>query len=299
MVHETATPPSGTLAGRPLQFWEAGPGRWLALAPLPIETAPGPAAVELTADGLPVGASLEVRPPEFRSATLTVPPKFLEPPPSARKRMALDQAAFDAVWAHAFGPPLFDGAMRRPLPGVEISSWYGDQRRYNGKLEGTHYGLDLAGKAGAPVEAAADGEVVLARDCYMTGLTIVLWHGPALFTVYFHQSKLEVKVGDRVAQGQVIGRVGSTGRSTGAHLHWGIKVGGLYVNPERFPALGGVSDPVPPPASVPAPEPSPVPIAQEAKPDPPGHAPGGEPSTPPPAAPPVSPPAAPTAAPLP
>jgi murein DD-endopeptidase MepM/ murein hydrolase activator NlpD len=255
-VTEAGEPPGGTLAGRPLRFWPAGPGRWQALAPLPIETEPGPAPIELSADGLPLTATLEVRAAEFRSATLTVPPQFVEPPPAAKKRMALDQAAFDAVWARPFEAPRFAGAMRRPLPGVEISSWYGDQRRYNGKLAGTHYGLDLAGKAGDPVEAAADGEVALARDCYMTGLTVVLAHGPALFTVYFHQSKLDVKAGDRVAQGQVIGRVGSTGRSTGAHLHWGIKVVGLYVHPERFPELPAPPTPPPPsPGAAPAPPP--------------------------------------------
>jgi murein DD-endopeptidase MepM/ murein hydrolase activator NlpD len=110
------------------------------------------------------------------------------------------------------------------------------------------------------VGASGDGEVVLARDCYMTGQTLVVWHGATLFTAYFHLSHMEVKVGNPVRRGQVIGRVGSTGRSTGPHLHWGVKVDGLWVDPRSAMRLdlgdagvsapaGGSPDPPPPPPS--------------------------------------------------
>jgi murein DD-endopeptidase MepM/ murein hydrolase activator NlpD len=268
-VLDTATPPSGTLADRPLRFWPAGPGRWLAVTPLPTETPPGPAAVALLADALPLVPALEVEPANFLSTRLDVPPRFIEPPASARKRMALDQAAIKKAYERPFGPPLVAGPFAVPLD-VEPSGGYGDQRVYNGKVTGVHYGLDLPSPAGTPVGAGGDGEVVLARDCYMSGKTVLIWHGAGVFSASFHLSAMEVRGGDLVKRGQVIGRVGSTGRSTGPHLHWGVKVDGLWVDPRSItrldlagaalsvpleaPERPGPPDPaVPPPPSAPPP----------------------------------------------
>jgi murein DD-endopeptidase MepM/ murein hydrolase activator NlpD len=97
-----------------------------------------------------------------------------------------------------------------------------------------HYGLDLAAARGTPIEAAQAGVVVLVRDCYYSGNTVVVSHGAGLFTTYLHQSRTLVKVGEVVAQGQRLGLVGSTGRSTGPHLHWGVKVDGLWVDPQAM-----------------------------------------------------------------
>jgi len=235
-VLAATSPPSGSVAGRPLQFWPAGPGRWLAVAPLPTETPPGPASVAVLADALPLSPALEIVEPGFLSTRLDVPPKFIEPPASARKRMALDQAAIKKAYDRPFGPPLVAGRFAVPLE-VEPSGGFGDQRVYNGKVTGVHYGLDLPSPAGTPVGAGGDGEVVLARDCYMSGKTVLIWHGAGVFTASFHLSAMEVKVGDLVKRGQAIGRVGSTGRSTGPHLHWGVKVDGLWVDPRSITRL--------------------------------------------------------------
>ena len=239
-VVDAAAPPTGALAGRPLRFWPGGEGRWLAVAPLPIETRPGAAVVALLVDGLTLLPALEIAPPRFTSTTLSVPPRFIEPPASARKRIAADQAAIRQAYAQPFGPPRVRASFAVPLE-VEPSGRYGDQRVYNGKTEGVHYGLDLPSPTGTPVPAGAGGQVVLARDCYMSGKTVLLDHGAGIFSASFHLSRIDVAVGQQVDQGQVIGRVGSTGRSTGPHLHWGIKVDGLWVDPLsalRF-ALGG------------------------------------------------------------
>lgn len=234
--------PSGALLGRPLHFFAAGPDRWQALAPLPAEAAAGPAVLSLDADGEQLPAVLEVLPADFRSSTLTVPPRFLEPPASARKRIAADGAALAEAYGQPFGPPRWHGAMARPRD-AEASGRFGDQRVYNGKVSGAHWGLDLVGSAGDPIHAAAAGKVVLVRDCYMSGWTTVVWHGAGVYSVYLHQSKVEVKAGQEVWLGQRIGRVGSTGRSTGPHLHWGVKVDGLWVDPDSLVRLAvGVPD---------------------------------------------------------
>jgi murein DD-endopeptidase MepM/ murein hydrolase activator NlpD len=232
-VTGAAAPPAGALLGRPLRFYQAGPGRWRAVAPLPTEAPPGALALALDADGEQVPAALEVVAAAFRSTTLSVPPRFLEPPASARKRIALDGAALGEAYAQPFEPPRWTGPMVRPRQ-AEVTGGYGDQRVYNGKVAGAHYGLDLDGAAGAPITAAAAGRVVLARDCYMSGWTTVVWHGAGVYSVYLHQSKVEVKPGQEVAQGARIGRVGSTGKSTGPHLHWGVKVDGLWVDPDSL-----------------------------------------------------------------
>lgn len=250
--------PSGALLGRPLRFFAAGPDRWQALAPLPAEASPGPHSLALDADGAPVTAALEIAPAGFRSTTLSVPPRFLEPPPSAKRRIAADGAALAEAYAQPFEPPRWTGAMARPRE-AEVTGRYGDQRVYNGRVSGAHYGLDLDGATGAPIAAAAAGRVVLVRDCYMSGWTTIVWHGAGVYSAYLHQSRAEVRAGDVVARGQRIGRVGSTGRSTGPHLHWGVKVDGLWVDPDSLTriALGeppaATATAAPPDAASPAP----------------------------------------------
>jgi murein DD-endopeptidase MepM/ murein hydrolase activator NlpD len=262
-----AEAPKGTLAGRPLGFWRDGEA-WRALGALPIETTPGKVAAVVEAGDRRAEAALEVVEPGFASATLNVAPGFVEPPPAVRRRMAADRAAFAAAFDRPFAPPLFAGAFALPRD-ARGNGRYGDQRVFNGKQASVHYGLDLRGARGDPVAAAGDGTVALVRDAYMSGNTVVLWHGAGIFTVYFHLDRTLVKAGDRVKRGQRIGVVGATGRSTGPHLHWGVKVDGLYVDPDSLlaidfaraaapariaaaPAAAPPAAPEPPPAEAPA-----------------------------------------------
>lgn len=235
-VREAGDPPQGALLGRTLRFFDAGGGTWQAVAPLPTEAPAGPAAIRLSVAGAALPAALEILPAAFRSTTLDIPPRFLEPPAWARKQMARDQEALGRAYAQPFGPPGFEGPFALPAD-HERSGRFGDLRVYNGTTAGAHYGLDLAGPAGAPVAASNDGVVVLARDCYMSGRTVLLWHGAGIYTAYLHLSKMEVRPGATVRRGQRIGRIGSTGRSTGPHLHWGAKVDGLWVDPESLTRL--------------------------------------------------------------
>ncbi len=225
--------PHGTLAGRPLEFWPAGQGEWRSLAALPIETPPGRASARVTEGGTEVEASLTVVDPHFASHAITLDNKFVEPPRSVQKRIAADHRAFTRAFSHAFAPPLFSADFDWPRR-APTSGRYGDQRVLNGKKASVHYGLDITGPRGAPIVAAGDGEVVIARDAYLSGNTIVIWHGAGIYTAYFHLDRMAVAAGDRVRRGQVIGALGATGRATGPHLHWGVKVDGLYVDPESL-----------------------------------------------------------------
>lgn len=232
-VSGTAAEPSGAVAGRTLRFWRDGDA-WSALAALPIEIPPGPAAALVEASGARVEAPFTVVEPGFPSRSLTVPSRYVEPPASVRARIRRDRRAFAEAWrSRDAGPPLFLAGFAWPRED-RITARYGDKRVLNGKKETVHYGVDVAGARGAPVTAAADGEVVLARDAYYSGKSVVLWHGAGVFTIYFHLDRMDVARGAEVRRGDRIGAVGSTGRSTGPHLHWSARVDGLLVDPESL-----------------------------------------------------------------
>lgn len=251
---ESAGAPQGTVADRALVFWRAG-DEWRALAALPSELAPGALPVRVRADGSALEAAIDVVDPAFPVRTLTVAKKFLAPRPAVQRRMAADRKAFARAFAHAFAPPLFQDRFDWPRR-APTSGRYGDKRTFNGTRASVHYGLDVTGPVGADIAAANDGEVVLVRDAYMSGQTVVLWHGADVYTTYFHLSRVDVKVGQRLRRGEVLGGLGASGRVTGPHLHWGVKVNGLYVDPESILGIDFAAGTAPPRrAGPPAPPP--------------------------------------------
>jgi murein DD-endopeptidase MepM/ murein hydrolase activator NlpD len=125
----------------------------------------------------------------------------------------------------------FDGQMGLPAA-APVSSRFGNLRSYNGgAFERIHAGTDFAGASGTPVMATAPGQVVLADTLNVRGVATIIDHGWGVFTGYWHQTEQYVEVGDFVTTGQVIGTIGSTGRVTGAHLHWEVWVNGVPVDP--------------------------------------------------------------------
>lgn len=248
-----AEPPRGTVAGHALTFWREG-DEWRALVALPAELSPGTMAVRVEGPGAALVADLELVDPGFSVRALTVARRFVEPPAAVRRRIAADRKVFARAFARPFAPPLFQGRFDWPRQ-ARTSGRYGDQRTFNGKRASVHYGLDVVGPVGAPIAAANDGEVVIVRDAYMSGRTVVLWHGAGVFTTYFHLSRVDVKLGQRLRRGEVLGALGATGRVTGPHLHWGVKVGGLYVDPESILGIDFAAGTAPPRSPGPPPAP--------------------------------------------
>ena len=242
--------PAATVEGRAVRFWRAGDG-WRAIAGIPVEAATGPLAISGQAGPERLSGTVTIVDPAFPAKVLTLPPRYIEPPASVRERMAADQRAFNEAFARPFAPPRFGGPFDWPLV-AEKTGGYGDRRTYNGKQQGQHYGLDLDAAVGTPILAANDGLVVMARDNYQAGLTVLIWHGADLYSAYFHLSRAAVKSGQVVARGDRIGFAGASGRATGPHLHWGIKVAGRWVDPESILRLGdlcgGACLPAPPAA---------------------------------------------------
>ncbi len=235
LVRGAAHLPSGTAGTRPLHFYVQD-DHHEALVPLPLEEETGPLSVHVDVDGTEISAAVEVQPGNFPQRELTVDQKFIAPPASVKARIAADQRAFAKAWRTAFGPRAFTEGFARPRD-AEVTARFGDQRMLNGRKKTVHYGLDLDGQVGDPVTAANDGTVVLVRDCYTSGNTVLLSHGGGVFTGYFHLSAFKVKPGAHVKRGELLGLVGKTGRVTGPHLHFLARVDHLYVNPEALLAL--------------------------------------------------------------
>jgi len=160
-----------------------------------------------------------------------VPPKTVDPPPEIAERIRREQAQVTAARARDDDRADFAQRFIWPVQG-RISGRFGNQRVYNGKPGSPHSGMDIAAPNGTPVKAPAAGVVTFAGpDLYLTGGTLLLDHGFGISSNFLHLSRIDVKVGDRVEQGQVIGAVGATGRATGPHLHWGMNWFDVRVDP--------------------------------------------------------------------
>src|SRR6266849_289903 len=231
--------PSGLLGAAPLSFFRVSGDYW-ALEGLSVEQVAGELEVKIKlstdagdSSGPELTGSIEVLKPDFTERELKVANRYISPSRADRKRIRDDRIAFDRAYDQAFEPPQFTGNFIRPLDHA-VTAHFGDLRLFNGKKEGQHFGTDLHGRTGDPVVASNGGSVVLARRCFASGNTVIVHHGIHLFTAYFHLSKIAVRNGERVKQGQLIGQVGNTGRVTGPHLHWAAKIDGQYVDAESL-----------------------------------------------------------------
>lgn len=163
-----------------------------------------------------------------------VPQGTVTPDPAQEKRVAEDNAATKAARSKAEAAARWRDAFtqnwRLPIA-APTSGVFGSRRTYNGEERSWHKGHDLAAKTGTPIKAPADGIVRLARDTFMSGNLVMLDHGGAVTSVYAHMDRMDVKVGDEVKAGDVIGKVGTTGRSSGPHLHWGMYWKNVPIDP--------------------------------------------------------------------
>ncbi len=186
--------------------------------------ASGASQVEITSpDGQRRTVDIQVTPRDFPVERINgVPPKTVSPPPEIAERIRREQAGVSQARQRDERIPDFAEHFIWPVKG-RISGRFGNQRVYNGTPGSAHSGMDIAAATGTLVKAPAGGIVTFANpDLYLTGGTVLLDHGYGISSNFLHLSKLDVKVGDRVAQGDVIGEVGATGRATGPHLHWGM-----------------------------------------------------------------------------
>ncbi|WDS38044.1 M23 family metallopeptidase [Pseudoxanthomonas sp.] len=185
----------------------------------------GPLQVQVSAPGAaPQSVSIAVTARDWPTERVNgVPPKSVNPPPEIAARIQREQAQVSAARDRDDDRTDFVAAFIWPVQG-RISGRFGNARVYNGQPSPAgHSGMDIAVPTGTPVKAPAAGIVTFAApDLYLTGGTVLLDHGYGVSSNFLHLSRIDVKVGDRITQGQVIGAVGATGRATGPHLHWGM-----------------------------------------------------------------------------
>jgi murein DD-endopeptidase MepM/ murein hydrolase activator NlpD len=161
----------------------------------------------------------------------------VEPSPEQLKRAEEERQRLRAIFDQMVPERLWQGKFRVPLDGVTTGGNFGRRRILNGEPGSPHSGVDFPATSGTPVHAAQRGRVMLAEELFFSGNTVVLDHGLGIYTFYGHLSAMEVKVGDVVEAGAVIGNVGATGRVTGPHLHWGLTVARARVNPLEIVTL--------------------------------------------------------------
>ncbi|MGC9372102.1 MAG: M23 family metallopeptidase [Thermovirgaceae bacterium] len=161
---------------------------------------------------------------------LSVPKKMVTPPEEVLERIRRESAMVKKALAGSNPGRLWEIPFVPPLEGT-VTSPYGTTRTMNGVKKGIHTGVDLRAAMGTPVVAPAGGVVVLADDLYFAGKCVYIDHGNGVFSVMMHLSEIAVQDGDTVRPGDLVGKTGRSGRVTGPHLHFGVRVHGKWVNP--------------------------------------------------------------------
>jgi murein DD-endopeptidase MepM/ murein hydrolase activator NlpD len=207
---------------------------WSGLIGVDLETAPGTYPVQIaaqSADARPLTGThpLAVAARRFPTRRLQVAPVYVEPPAAEIKRIAADTARLDALFKTTTGQAL-PGRFEAPIAAAPQDT-FGARSIFNGQSRSPHTGVDFRAPTGTPIAAPAAAVVVLADDLFFTGQTVALDHGLGLISVMAHLSKIAVRVGDAVQPGDVVGEVGATGRATGPHLHWSVRLNGARVDP--------------------------------------------------------------------
>lgn len=165
----------------------------------------------------------------YKAEQLRVDGKRIKLNPKDQRRADAEQKILNQIWASSMNQLLFNTPFQGPMTST-VTSYYGTRRVYNGQKKGQHLGIDYRAAIGDKVPSANAGKVVYAGDLFYTGWTVIIDHGLDIFTVYGHLSKPLVKAGEMVKKGQLIGLSGNTGRTSGPHLHWGVKVQNQYID---------------------------------------------------------------------
>ncbi len=223
---------TATVLGQDLAFhYDEHQQKWHALAGIDLDTKPGTYRLHIHRSASVAAAThtLQVLPKQFRVRRLRVPGSFVEPPAEALEQISKDSAELAEAYARVSSRK-WSSAFVLPVDGKPTSN-FGTRSYYNGQRRSPHAGVDFAGKIGTPVRAANAGNVVVARPMYFTGNTIVVDYGDRLFSIFAHLSELHAKAGDTVEPTTVVGLLGATGRVTGPHLHWSVRLNGARVDP--------------------------------------------------------------------
>jgi hypothetical protein len=173
---------------------------------------------------------------KFRESIIKVDPGKAKPSPEDQARIERDMQDIKAAYATPSPEPLWDGPFRMPSSN-KVTSKFGGRRKFNGEVKSIHQGVDLKAGMKTPIYAANAGKVVLAKELFLSGNLVILDHGGGLFSSYAHLSVIKVALGQLVKKGEKLGLAGNTGRVTGPHLHWAMRVNGTPADPLQLKTL--------------------------------------------------------------
>ena len=231
---------SGTFLKRNILFFPINDGRFAAIVGLDMQDPPGIQELSITIQSPDItehlSYSIEILKETYSVQHLKLPKNKVDLDSKTLKRVRLEQQEMADAFHHIGTQPLWDGAFLEPTKG-KITGRFGSRRVINGQHKRPHSGEDIAAPQGTPVLAINTGTVVAAVDHFFSGKGVVIDHGVGLFSMYFHLSEIDVQPGQTLKKGEALGKVGATGRATGPHLHWGVRLNGARVNPYALTTL--------------------------------------------------------------
>jgi Peptidase family M23 len=227
---------TGRFLGRSIPFFKtAGPGQFAGL--VGIDLADPPSRQDLVVDITSGSGSvkrqqfaIQILPAHFQTQELTVPKNYVDLDDETLKRVENEQEQILKSLNAVTNKRLWAGPFIMPVKG-ELTGSFGRKRMINGEPRSPHSGEDIKAPRGTEVHAANGGVVALVGEYFFSGKSVILDHGLGFYSMYFHLDEVDVVKGEKVQKGAVVGRVGSTGRATGPHLHWGTRINGARVNP--------------------------------------------------------------------
>ncbi len=224
--------PKGYYSNVPLYLQRVKNQHWQALVGIPLLTKPGKKEITIK-DFSSRNFEFEVRDYSYTEQHITLKgkkKKYVNPNAAHMGRIKKERPLLSDARKVFSDAALSFGLFDRPVDGVTTSP-FGLKRFYNGEARRPHTGLDFAGDVGTPIKAPADGKIILTGDFFFNGNGVFIDHGQGLVSVYIHMNKRLVEPGQLVKQGDIIGTIGQTGRTTGPHLHWVVYLNQTAVNP--------------------------------------------------------------------
>ena len=237
------TAPTVSLLGTSVPLVPAGGhGAWEGLAGIDLDVRPGAYPLSIsTAAGALHTSVVTVAPKQFRTRTLRVASEYVEPPADVVNRIVAEADLLQRIFSDRT-PPTTVRAFVLPIARPPAAN-FGARSVFNGTPRQPHAGIDFSSPSGTRVTAPADGRIVYAGTLFFTGNTVIVDHGGGLYSLFAHLSSLAVEPEAAVTRGDLLGRVGSTGRSTGPHLHWSVRLNGARVDPLSLVGLTASSRP--------------------------------------------------------
>lgn len=230
--HEPA--PQVTYQEQPVMVLQDSDGSWIAVVGIDLKTPPGQHSVHVRRSAGGHAVSFEVKNKDYDVQHIRLRnQRHVTPDPEQVKRYEREYAEQIKAYRSFRAIVPSNVSLDKPVQG-RLSSPFGLRRVFNGQERNPHSGLDFAVPHGTPVKAPADGIVTVVADYFFNGKTVFIDHGQGLVTMYCHLSAFDVQVGDAVKRGDVIARVGATGRATGPHLHWNVSLNNARVDPALF-----------------------------------------------------------------